>query len=125
MKIIKFDNPEKKTIQEIIDAYKKDKHYIVKTIYGDFDNVVEFAICDLEIDLKYTRFYPNSIYGPKWFVAIRETNKNIYPLERNNKTWDKIDNSIAYNDNFHLEHIEDIFNQMVEVIGYVDRRENN
>lgn len=131
--IVKFEEPKLVTIKEIVEAIKEGKHYVERFEYGDYANWVEAAVVDIDLSLKYTKFCPNSIYGAKWAADLKSTYKSVYSFKTYNfekkeyeddKKWDEVKETFdGYSNSYYLDHLEDIYETKVEVIGYITERD--
>ncbi len=120
MKIEKFEEPKLLTIQEVADLLGKRKHPICKFEYGDFDNIVEVALESADVALEFTHFCPKSIYGSKWNVCLKKTWKYLSDLEKAKRWYDIERMDVGYGNDYYLEHIEDIYQKQIKIIGIVE-----
>lgn len=119
MNIKMFEAPKEITLKEAVELLGERKHPICKFEYGDFDNFVEAVISSLDVSLDFTKFAPNSIYGPKWCVSLKNTWKYLYEVEKAAYWRDAKRVDVGYSDHY-LEHVEDIFKNKIKIIGVVE-----
>lgn len=119
MRIEKFEEPKKITIKELVELLDKQKHPICTFEYGDFDNYVSVAITSISIDLRFTHFCPNSIYGPKWCACLRKDWKYLYELEKVSEWFQAKREDTGYGDDHYVENLADVYDKEIEIVGIV------
>ena len=136
LKIKMFEEPKVITLKEIInDMRKKDCYYIERFEYGDYDNWVTAIIINLKIPMRYIQ---QATEGPninKWNVCKESTWTSLSNITKDKiKPGKEIELSDALKENIYskkevsydfgryFDHIEDIYDTQVEVIGVVETR---
>lgn len=133
LKIKMFEQPKEMTIGEIINEMKKDHYYIEKFEFGDYDNWVTAIIRNFEISMQYTNQIKAGPNANKWSVCKKSTWANLSDVTRDkikpgqeveipNITFDSINKHEGYSSGMILDHIEDLYNITIDVIGVVKTR---
>ena len=137
LKIEMFEQPKKMTISEIINEMKKDHYYIEKFEFGNYDNWVTAIIRNFKISMQYTNQIKAGPNVNKWNVCKEDSWVNLSDVTRDKikpgqevELSDALKENLFSKDNKHegyslgiiLDHIEDLYNVTIDVIGVVKTR---
>lgn len=119
-----FEQPKKITLREYIEELRHSNHYIERFEYGDFDNWNIAYIEDCNLSLKYSHFYPDTIYGPRWNFSLKKewvSLNNVITPDGKQVIGDKdvVINGTTFvgYDDYYAKDFDDLYNQEIFVIG--------
>lgn len=134
LKIEMFEQPKEMTISEIINEIKKDHYCIEKFEFGDYDNWVTAIIRNFEISMQYTNQIKAGPNANKWSVCKKNTWVHLSDVTRDKikpgqevelsdalkeNLFSKNNNHEGYSSGMILDHIEDLYDVTIDVIGVV------